>query len=155
MASTQAAPEDSAAVKTPEWLKLDNKDGADGNPEKTNAFADDDVFAPETEMAKPSAALDVDKNTAEDSAAADANQSSPRKGCRKQVIICTLSFLFLALFIYSTTVQNNDPDSIQWQFFYGLHTGIPAIFIINTFCCKSKLHILDKMHFHSQWQYGR
>ena len=146
MASTNAAHEDSAAGKTPEWLQLDNKDGADGDPEKNNAFANDEVFAPETEMAKPTAALDVDKNTAEDTVvAADANPSSPRKGCCKQITICTLSFLFLALFTYSTTVQNDDPDSIQWQLFYGLHTGIPALFLINTFCCRSKLRILDKM----------
>lgn len=42
-----------------------------------------------------------------------------------------LGCLFALLFIYSTLVQYNDPDAMQWYLYYGVATLASILFVFN------------------------
>mmetsp|Transcript_31943 Transcript_31943/g.52728 ORF Transcript_31943/g.52728 Transcript_31943/m.52728 type:complete len:222 (-) Transcript_31943:242-907(-) len=71
-----------------------------------------------------------------DEAAAEPKEpSSSRKGCGKGTFLFFVSIVFLALFVYSAVVQDNDNDSLLWLFFYALHAAIPCVFLVHYFIC--------------------
>ena len=49
------------------------------------------------------------------------------------IAILSVSVILCVLFLFSSTVQTNDPNGIQWLVFYALHAIIPATFIIDVF----------------------
>ena len=59
--------------------------------------------------------------------------------CKSTCLICGLSFVFLCLFLYSTIVQHNDSDAIQWYIFYAIQAAIPLLFIIYYFTTRCSM----------------
>ena len=70
---------------------------------------------------------DDDKNDAEATGASPVTATC----CRKvgSVGSMVLSGVLLVLFVWSTLVQDNDDDSLEWYTFYGLHCAIPALYL--------------------------
>ena len=63
-----------------------------------------------------------------------ATTPAAKKRCRL-ITLLSVSGLFFALFIYSASVQTNDPDSVQWTLFYALHASIAGMYILHISCC--------------------
>ncbi len=48
-----------------------------------------------------------------------------------KIFFRVLGSLFALLFIYSTLVQYNDPDAVQWYLYYGVATMASILFVFN------------------------
>lgn len=46
-----------------------------------------------------------------------------------------ISSLFFATFVYSSVVQQNDLNGIQWILFYAIHAMIPVMYMMQITCC--------------------
>lgn len=53
----------------------------------------------------------------------------------KRLCLFFISVMFLALFIYSVTVQEEDGDKYEWVFFYSFSAAIPALFLTHWMIC--------------------
>ena len=51
----------------------------------------------------------------------------------KSVCLIGISTIILALFLYASVVQYNDPDSAKWAIYYGLQAAIPLLFLLHFF----------------------
>jgi len=112
----------------PSWLNDDNVDaeaGADGLgssvAQKTGPLG--------TLMETPPAPDD-------DGAGADfgGNKSRRRRCCSGMTCYFAFSTVLFATFVYSSFVQDNDPDGTGWTAYYALSAIIPVAFLIRHFC---------------------
>ncbi len=51
----------------------------------------------------------------------------------KSFCLIGISTITLALFLYASIVQYNDPDSAKWAIYYGLQAAIPLLFVLHFF----------------------
>ncbi len=51
----------------------------------------------------------------------------------KSFCLIGISTIILALFLYASIVQYNDPDSAKWAIYYGLQADIPLLFLMHFF----------------------
>ena len=70
----------------------------------------------------------------------DATQpAKPASKCNKKrfgfIAQLIISSLFFAIFVYSSVVQQNDRNGIQWLLFYATHATIPLMYMLHITCC--------------------
>ena len=51
----------------------------------------------------------------------------------KSACLIRISTTILALFLYASIVQYNDPNSTKWDIYYGLQMAIPLLFVLHFF----------------------
>jgi hypothetical protein len=65
--------------------------------------------------------------------------SKPKAKCIKRrggfIAQSIISSLFFATFVYSSVVQQNDRNGIQWLLFYAFHAMIPVMYMLHISCC--------------------
>lgn len=102
-------------VEDESWLKPESGDvSTDADPASNGSFAADDN-TPSAEEVTP--------------------EKKPRKKIGKTSVLLIVSAIFIALFVYSAVVQDNDMDSILWLLFYALSAAVPCAFIAHYFVC--------------------
>mmetsp|Transcript_7551 Transcript_7551/g.18620 ORF Transcript_7551/g.18620 Transcript_7551/m.18620 type:complete len:194 (+) Transcript_7551:143-724(+) len=113
---------------TPDWLQSNNNGEEPAAPVfSADLEAVDSGFSDETNSKRQSSS----------SGDADYGEKSSRPSlcsCRT-ISLLFVSCAFLALFIFSAVVQNNDLQGIQWIVFYSLHAALAAAFIVYWTCC--------------------
>jgi len=108
---------------TPDWLQSNSNGEEPAAPVfSADLEAVDSGFSDETNSKRQSSS----------SGDADNGEKSSRPSLCSCRTICLLvvSCAFLALFIFSAVVQNNDLQGIQWIVFYSLHAALAAAFIV-------------------------
>ncbi len=63
-----------------------------------------------------------------------ASAPTPKKNRCRFISLLSVSAFFFALFIYSASVQKNDPDGLQWLLFYSFHASVAGMFILHISC---------------------
>lgn len=98
-----------------------------------------DEEAPQEQPKVEDSVLDMEKKDVVEEQESLESSSSFCCGRCKAIFFCLMSAILLGFFIYSTIVQQNDPDKYEWSVFYGLHAAIPTLFLVHyVFCFPDK-----------------
>lgn len=118
---------------TPDWLQTNDEEAA-----ASGGFAADLEKVTSDEPAEDSPTNKKKKrksSTTRDTSAGDDSPSRPPLCSCRTIFLLLVSGIFMALWIYSAIVQNNDLQGIQWIVFYSLHASLAATFMVYWLCC--------------------
>jgi hypothetical protein len=129
----QPSPASNQNLSQPDWLK-DVDVEASGT---ANMSSVDFAAPPSGDFIAPPMATTSDD---------DKSGSRLRRFC-KTLIFC-ISLGFLAIFIYSAIVQDNDVDNnMMWLIFYAIHAGAVSLYILARLCFIDLERIITKPFF--------